>query len=102
MGKKTHDLIPILSKITRPIAAIKSLRSVLLIISLGNSFPGKVSLNDVSDPWDSEHRRGILSVICQKQMQPFQQILAVIWLKVKGQRNPFVALNPHNLKLPLL
>ena len=29
MGKKIHDLIPILSKITRPVAAIKSLRFAL-------------------------------------------------------------------------
>ena len=30
MGKKIDDLIPILSKITRPVAAIKSLRFALL------------------------------------------------------------------------
>ena len=30
MGKQIDDLIPILSKITRPVAAIKSLRFALL------------------------------------------------------------------------
>ena len=34
MGKKIHDLIPILSKITRLVAAIKSLRFALLLLSL--------------------------------------------------------------------
>ena len=49
MGPKINDLNPIVSKITRPVAAIKSLRLVLLIISgtfniSGVSFDAEVVL----------------------------------------------------------
>ena len=40
MGKKIQDLIPILSKITRPVAAIKSLRFALLVAE-GVTISGK-------------------------------------------------------------